>query len=340
MYTISDIFKGAPKLVKSVLNKKREYHIQFNKEKDGCWYVDFPHWPFSHDNLAMVSGADKMLELLSGGDLFVKVSVIPAKRQELHDDYIELEQTESSLFGGSTYQVKYEPFKERFNRDTLWICPVTLFVLGQYPKFIYVKKVTENDYNVCAQPYYTNAESLDSASEDMANQEGNSYFVTHYKDRTIYIKLTDGNETSVIEVRNIDDEQIIYDNRYSIDHISSLEYESEPIEISEEEFESVISKQTDIEEYVSRKVEGNEIFYISITAEDGMEIFEFQGKNYKRSVGTVIDEGIVEGKFDDVDLDWVVSWAKRRGGASNILSSSDFEDWWKKRKQSWKIWHE
>ena len=39
--------------MKSVLNKKQEYHIQFNKEKDGCWYVDFLHWPFSHDNLAM-----------------------------------------------------------------------------------------------------------------------------------------------------------------------------------------------------------------------------------------------------------------------------------------------
>ena len=140
MYTITDIIKGTQKLLKSVLNRKREYQIQFNKEKDGCWYVDFPHWPFSHDNLAMVSGADKMLELLSDGDLFVRVSVIPAKRQELHDDYIELEQTESSLFGGSTYQVKYEPFKERFKRDTLWICPVTLFVLGQYPKFIYVKR--------------------------------------------------------------------------------------------------------------------------------------------------------------------------------------------------------
>ena len=90
MYTISDIFKGAPKLVKSVLNKKREYQIQFNKEKDGCWYVNFPHWPFSHDNLAMVSGADKMLELLSDGDLFVRVSVIPAKKQDMHYVYIEL----------------------------------------------------------------------------------------------------------------------------------------------------------------------------------------------------------------------------------------------------------
>ena len=141
MYTIKEICKGAPKLVKSVLNRKREYCIQFNKEKDGCWYVDFPHWPFSHDNLAMVSGADKMLELLSDGDLYVKVSVIPAKKKGQRDGYIELVQTEHSLFGGCTYQVKYEPFIQRFKRDTLWICPVTLFVLGRYPQFIYIKRL-------------------------------------------------------------------------------------------------------------------------------------------------------------------------------------------------------
>lgn len=141
MYTIKEIFSGVSKLVQSVLNKKREYKLRFNKEKDGCWYVDFPHWPFSHDNLAMVSGADKMLELLSDGNLFVEVSVIPTKKIGRHDSYIELEQTEHSLFGGSTYQVKYVPFIERYKRDTLWICPVTLFVLGRYPKFIYIKRL-------------------------------------------------------------------------------------------------------------------------------------------------------------------------------------------------------
>ncbi len=139
MYTIKEICSGASKLVRSVLSRKREYTLQFNKEKNGCWYVDFPHWPFSHENLAMVSGADKMLELLSDGDLYVKVSVIPANKQRQHEGYIELRQTEHSLLGGSTYQVMYEPFVNRFKRDTLWICPVTLFVLGRYPKYIYVK---------------------------------------------------------------------------------------------------------------------------------------------------------------------------------------------------------
>lgn len=50
------------------------------------------------------------------------------------DDYICCEQIEASLFGGSTYDVYG---LEGFNR-TIWICPVTLFVLGEYPKYIYI----------------------------------------------------------------------------------------------------------------------------------------------------------------------------------------------------------
>lgn len=162
--------------------------------------------------------------------------------------------------------------------------------------------------------------------------ENVSFFVSHHKNKTIYVKTKNGNESTIIIVREIDGEQIVYDSRYSIEHITWLDYNNDAIEITEEEFESIYNKQTDIEEYVSRKVACNDTFYISMTAEDGMEIFEFEGRKYKRSVGTVIDEGIVKGKFDDVDLDFVVSWAKRRGGACNILSKSDFEEWWEKRK--------
>ena len=275
-----------------------------------------------------------MLELLSDGDLFVRVSVIPARKQEPHDDYIELEQTEHSLFGGSTYQVKYGHFIQRFKRDTLWICPVTLFVLGHYPKFIYVKKMMENYDIGHDQPQPTKFEGiLDNIQEEETEPKvENTYFVTHYKDRKLYLKYTNGNEASVIVVRVVGGEEIVYDNRYSIDYITWLDYDSDPMEITKEEFESVYKRQTDIEEYVSRKVACNGTFYISITAEDGMGIFEFEGRRYKRSVGTVTDEGIVKGKFDDVNLDFAVSWAKRRGGACNILSKSDFEEWWKKGK--------
>ena len=137
--TGKELIKGAQKMAQSVFGKKDEYHLQFNKEPDGLWYIDFPNWPFDHHNLLMVRGADNLCELLSRDGKTTKVSVIPAKKQERHDGYIELQQTESSLTGGSTYEVDNDEFKRIFHRDTLWLCPVTLFVLGQYPKYIYVK---------------------------------------------------------------------------------------------------------------------------------------------------------------------------------------------------------
>lgn len=43
----------------------------------------------------------------------------------------------SNLFYGSNYDAtSFEASTEAYG---LWICPVTLFVLGRYPKYIYVK---------------------------------------------------------------------------------------------------------------------------------------------------------------------------------------------------------
>ena len=136
MYTIGDIIKGAPKLVRSVLNKKREYKVKFNKEKDGCWYVDFPDWPFDHHNLMMVAGADDLCEFLSDDGLETRVKVIPSTRREKHDGYAELRRTDHSLTGGAHYEVSgIAGFTKK-----IWLCPVTLFVLGNYPAYIYLKK--------------------------------------------------------------------------------------------------------------------------------------------------------------------------------------------------------
>lgn len=47
-----------------------------------------------------------------------------------------LVQGRHSLTGGSFYNVTG---LEGFERE-IWLCPVTLFVLGRYPKYIYIKK--------------------------------------------------------------------------------------------------------------------------------------------------------------------------------------------------------
>ncbi len=140
-YTISDLMNGAKAMSKSVFGKKHEYQIKFNHEADGLWYVDFPNWPFDHHNLLMVAGADKLCAFLSDNDVTTEVLVRPSKKKLELEGYAELVQKDHSLTGGSTYEVRN---LEGFDRD-IWLCPVTLFVLGHYPKYMYVKKVSSGD---------------------------------------------------------------------------------------------------------------------------------------------------------------------------------------------------
>ena len=138
-YTIKDLLFGAKTLASSVFGDKKEYTIKFNHEDDGLWYVDFPNWPFDHHNLLMVCGADELCAFLSDDDKETVVNVIPSNKEEDHPGYAKLIQKEYSLTGGSTYQVTG---LDGFTKD-IWLCPVTLFVLGKYPKYMYIKKTHE-----------------------------------------------------------------------------------------------------------------------------------------------------------------------------------------------------
>ena len=64
-YTITDLMTGAKTIAHSVFGKKKEYNLQFNHEADGCWYVDFPNWPFDHHNLMMVAGANMLCQYVA-----------------------------------------------------------------------------------------------------------------------------------------------------------------------------------------------------------------------------------------------------------------------------------
>lgn len=134
-YSMNDLLNGARALSKSVFGQRDEYELQFNQEEDGRWYVDFPNWPFDHANLEMVAGADELCEYFST-DGVAKVKVIPSDKEEEHPGYAKLIRKAWSLTGGSTYEVT----QLRGFNENIWLCPVTLFVLGQYPKYLYVKK--------------------------------------------------------------------------------------------------------------------------------------------------------------------------------------------------------
>ena len=135
-YSLKDLKNADYLIQKSVFGKKSEYQLKFNHESDGCWYVDFPNWPFDHHNLMMVAGADKLCAYLSDDDVETRVNVIPSSKKEKHEGYFELRRTDHSLTGGAHYEVRG---LEGFTRK-IWLCPVTLFVLGRYPAYIYLKK--------------------------------------------------------------------------------------------------------------------------------------------------------------------------------------------------------
>ena len=126
------------KFTKGILTPhKRVYHLSFVYEPaDKLWYIDMP-WPGDRYTLAMVAGSDKLLSFLDINKTNrVNLEVRISKEQLELSDYIELQQTASRLTSGAFYDV-YN--LEGFNRD-IWICPVTLCVLGHYPKYIYIKQ--------------------------------------------------------------------------------------------------------------------------------------------------------------------------------------------------------
>lgn len=91
---------------------------------------------FAHHNLAMVGGADKLCSYLADGKQTVRVEVIACKHPLPLSGYGFLIKTYCNLFYGADYDATGF---ENFHRS-VWICPVTLIVMGRYPKYIYVKK--------------------------------------------------------------------------------------------------------------------------------------------------------------------------------------------------------
>ena len=93
-------------------------------------------WPGNRYNLAMVTGSNRLLDQLNEGSNYVTVDVLPRNKRENHEGYFECEQTASRLFSGAFYDVHN---LKNFN-SSIWICPVTLCVLGHYPKYIYLRQ--------------------------------------------------------------------------------------------------------------------------------------------------------------------------------------------------------
>ncbi|MDB5252056.1 MAG: hypothetical protein JWP27_1225, partial [Flaviaesturariibacter sp.] len=89
----------------------------------------------SKGDLAMVAGADTLLDKFAGGALRVTLD-IDTQPFEGGD---ELEGLRPSSLGGGDYLLR--SFNGTPTAHQLWLCDVTLFVFGNLPPRIYVRMV-------------------------------------------------------------------------------------------------------------------------------------------------------------------------------------------------------
>jgi hypothetical protein len=147
-------------LIANLIFRRKHYTLTFKAEEINgpstnqysvkFWYYDFKHWGFDKHSLLMVSGADKLCEMYAQGNNEVTVEIIASKReQHVNNEEYDHYEADDFVMNGHSF-IDRRLYKIIYGRDyhsvgqnetkTFWICPVTLFVLGRYPKHIYIKK--------------------------------------------------------------------------------------------------------------------------------------------------------------------------------------------------------
>ena len=117
----------------------RRLNVSF-KKVHGDWYCDIKGWPKKYfPNSLMVGDASRLIQLKSNGKDYVTFDVLPSRKELEEDGLIRLSLYESSIAGGGYYSTQVDDVK--LNR--VWLCPVTLFVLGRYPQYIYFRRVDD-----------------------------------------------------------------------------------------------------------------------------------------------------------------------------------------------------
>jgi hypothetical protein len=105
--------------------------LTFEKTKSGGWFIVLPEWTGSQAALAMVAGADKLLDTFHDGSGIVTLEVYLANVKE---DMFLLKRLFKS-FGGAVYHAHAPNYY-----GPIWLCEVTKLVFGGHlPKRIYFK---------------------------------------------------------------------------------------------------------------------------------------------------------------------------------------------------------
>lgn len=113
---------------------------RFYKDDLG-WFIDIPSFPFNRAWLAMVAGADDLLDKLSKGKSEVYIEIASSYKGIDYTDVI-FRTTRIGLWKGSVYKPLLTRLPNNgFGKNKLWLCPATLWVFWRYPKKIYFKVI-------------------------------------------------------------------------------------------------------------------------------------------------------------------------------------------------------
>lgn len=94
----------------------------------GVWFYWWPDFDGDPRELAMVNGADDLLDSLD--DRFVRLQMVDPSIAKIVLSKIEEDGS------GATYLCRSKNYNGR-----VWICPVTLLVFNEYPQNIYLSEL-------------------------------------------------------------------------------------------------------------------------------------------------------------------------------------------------------
>jgi hypothetical protein len=100
----------------------------FNKE-EGLWYIDLPEWQGTKGALQMVAGADTLLDNLSNNGTIITVAISTDNKPT---GFTTLKKMFHTPPNGAMYHKGLMP---------VWLCDVTKFVFGNFPKQIHFQVV-------------------------------------------------------------------------------------------------------------------------------------------------------------------------------------------------------
>lgn len=117
-----------------------EHRVYNFLKQQGRWYIDLPEYleqGGSKGDLEMVAGADQMLDAMARGKK--KVSLELDRESFDGADLLELVELCEAPKGGGYYIL--HTFGGRAIAKKMWLCDVVLFVFGDMPERIFVKRL-------------------------------------------------------------------------------------------------------------------------------------------------------------------------------------------------------